>query len=267
MQAGTSESLRKLGGVSAQQPSTMRENNGLVIVTMGPSGAGKTTLLETLLPKYGPIAIADVDGKAHVLRDNPNIDVFPCHDWETLDKIVEDLLKTSLHPHYKTFVVDGTTMMQVGLAYKKHNVDKIDNPQVRMGAYGRANSDMLDIGARVRILAERGMNIIYNIWSIREKDAPEEGGASHVQPDLTPTMLTRFLGVLDFVVYIETAAPPNKPYPPIMRTGGSQVYATRTAISPDSPLRDMPALIYNPSYTSILDCYHGNKWPIEKHTK
>lgn len=259
------ETARKLGGVPAVKPSEMRKDSGLVIVCMGPSGAGKTTLLETLHDTpYGPVAVADVDGKAHVLRDHDDIDVYPCHTWDVLDNMLIDLTKASLKPYYKTFVVDGTTMMQVGLAWGKHHVDTIDNAQLRQTAYGKANSDMVDFGQRVRVLAERGLNVIYNIWSIIE--AQEDEAMRRVQPDLTPTMLTRFLGILDFVVYLEPNSPP-KPYPPIMRTGGSQKYATRTAISPDSPLASLPQLIYNPSWASILDTYHGAPWPTDKHSK
>lgn len=261
----TNTSVRKLGGVEAMKPSEMRKTNGATFVCMGPSGAGKTSLLGTLHnTPYAPVAVADVDLKAHVLRDYDDIDVYPCHEWNTLDAIVIDLVKQSLSPYYKTFVVDGTTMMQIGLAYNKYNVNKISNPMDKQRAYGQANSDVLDLGQRLRVLSERGLNLIYNIWSVNEK---EEGEAMvRVQPDLTPTMLTRFLGVLDFVVYLEPNAPP-KMYPPVMRTRGSLKYATRMAISPDSPLAQVPPLIYNPSWASILDTFHGKPWPTEKHGK
>lgn len=261
--------IRKLGNVEAVKPSTMRAKHGASIVCMGMSGAGKTTLLSTLHDTpYAPVAVADVDLKAHVLRDYDDIDVYPCHEWATLDNMVLDLLKQTTNPvtgsYYKTFVVDGTTMMQIGLAWGKYNVSKLSNAMDRQTAFGRANSDMIDLGQRVRILAERGINVIYNIWSISEK--AEDEAMARIQPDLTPTMLTRFLGVLDFVFYLEPAPPPN-PYPPIMRTGGSQKYATRTAISPDSPLAQLPSLIYNPSWASILDAFHGKEWDYERHKK
>jgi len=256
--------VRTLANKEPLKPSTMRLNNGLIAVCMGPSGAGKTSLLETLLPDYGPVCVLDIDGKAHVLRDHDDVDVYPCHTWQELDGYLQDLERQSLHPQYKTLVVDGTTYMQVKLAWGKHKVDSIDNAQLRQTAYGKANADMLDFGTRVRILAERGMYVIYNIWSMLEGQEGEAG--KRIQPDLTGTMLTRFLGGLDFVVYLEPNAPP-KPYPPVMRTGGSQLYATRTAVSPDSPLRDLPALIYNPSWASIFDSYRGEPWPTERHNK
>lgn len=259
-----SAAQHKLGKYTPVQPSIIRAKNGCIVVCMGPSGAGKTTLLETLHPTYAPVCVLDVDHKTHVLTDRQDRDIYPCYTFQQLDEHVQALLQERLHPYYRTIVIDGTTMMQVGLAWGKHNVDKIDNPQLRQGAFGRANSDMLDLGASLRTLAESGTNIIYNIWSTVDKD--ESNGAITVNPDLTPTMLTRFLGILDFVVYLEPNSPPN-PYPPIMRTGGSQRYGTRTATSPDSPLRNMPPLIYKPSWTSIFDSFSGAPWPTALHTK
>lgn len=255
--------VRKLGNTSAQQPSQLRKSNGMLIVNMGTSGSGKTTLLETLLPKYGPICILDVDGKAHVLRDNPIVDIYPARTWDTLDTKVQDIEKQSLSPYYKTLCVDGTTALQMA-SWRKTGADTEPNPQLRQTAYGKSNVLMVDLAQRCRTLSERGMNVIFNIWSMREK---EEGDSMvRIFPDITPTLLTRMLGLFDFVFYTEPNAPP-KPYPPLLRTGGSLVYATRSALSPESPLHDMPDTIYNPSYTSILDSFHGEPWPTEKHKK
>lgn len=264
----TVPTIHKLGKLEPTLPSQMRLNNGLIIVNMGPSGGGKTTLVETLLPQYAPVALLDVDGKAHVLHDYPNgeIDVFSTKTWDEIDGAIQALEGQSLHPYYKTLVVDGTSAMQLA-SWDKTNVKNISNPQLKQTAYGQANILMVDIAQRARILAERGMNVIFNVWAVKEKG--ELGSQSEivsVTPDLTPTLLNRMLGIFDFVVYTEPNSPP-KPYPPVMRTGGSPLYATRSASAPDSPLRDLPALIYNPSYTSILDSYHGTAWPTQKHTK
>jgi hypothetical protein len=255
-----------LGGVEPTKPSTMRQNNGLIVVCAGPSGAGKTSLLDDpeLIKEYGPIAVLDVDGKAHVLRDHPGLDIYPCHTWKQLDSYVQDLEAHSLHPEYKLVCVDGLALAQTKLAWGHHEVEKIDNPQLRQTAFGKANLDMVNLNARLRILAERGTYIIYNIWAVFESSKTD--AMERWQPDLTGTLLTRFIGVLDLVVFLEPNAPP-KPYPPVMRTGGSQLYGTKTAVSPESPLRDMPQTIYNPSWKSLFDSYTGAPWPTAKHSK
>lgn len=256
----------KLAGIEPVAPDTMRSSSGIIIVNMGPSGAGKTTLLETLLPKYAPVAVLDHDGKGHVLRNNPSMDIYPSHTWKQTDLFVQDLERQSRTPYYKTVVFDGTTALQLS-TWDLLGIKDIDNPQLRQSAYGKANSLMIDLAQRVRLLAERGTNIIFNVWAVKEK--AEMGPNSEVvsvTPDVTPTLLNRMLGMFDFVVYTEPAPPP-KPYPPIIRTGGSPSYATRSATSPESQLRDLPPLIYNPSYTSIIDSFHGEKWPTDKHKK
>lgn len=253
-----------LAGHKPMQPSEIRANQGPIFVNMGPSGSGKTTLLETLHPKYEPVVILDIDMKTHVLKDNPQREIYACHSWKELDEYVDALIKQSLKPQYKTLVIDGLALMQTKLAWGKHNVDKIDNPQLRQSAFGKANVDMVEIGQRVRILAERGMHVIYNIWAVDELQP--DTGMVKILPDLTPTLLNRFLGALDFVVLTQPNSNP-KPYPPLLRTGGSEKFGTRTAISPESPLHDMPPVIFEPSWTSIFDSYHGEPWPKEKHSK
>lgn len=266
MQA-TQAKPRTLGKSEAKLPSQVRSLSGLVIVNMGPSGAGKTTLLETLVDTpehaaaYGPVAVLDADGKAHVLRDNPYIDIHPAVSWQQIrDHYLS--LQQSAAP-YKTIVWDGLAIMQ-SKSHTHVGVDKQDNPQLRQNLYGKSNVEMIAIAEQAKILAETGINVIFNVWSI---DKPEDDtGISRVQPDVTGKLLRDFIGIMDFVVYTECAPRPT-PYPPIMRTGGSNKYATRTAVSPDSPLCDMPDTIYRPSLATILDCFHGAPWPTDKHTK
>ena len=268
--------MRKLGKVTAQLPSQLRANSGMVIVNMGPSGAGKTTLLETLVDtpehadQYGPVAVLDIDGKARVLRDNPHIDIFPAVTWAMIAAHC-DALSLSCKP-FKTIVWDGLAIMQ-SKSHEHVGVDKQDNPQLRQNLYGKANVLMIQVAQLSKILAEQGVNVIFNTWS-KPKTLNTDTKVEMTQPDLTDKLLRDFIGIMDFVVYTEcnskimvAGRQVQGPYPPIMRTGGSTEYATRTAVSPDSPLRDMPDIIYNPSLSTILDCFHGAPWPTAKHAK
>lgn len=229
---------------------------------MGPSGAGKTTLLETLyeshdrpdgLPDYTPVHVVDIDGKAHVLRDSPLLHIFPGHDWPTVDGITQEHEKLRLHPPCGTLVFDGTALMQTR-TQQHAGVYTTDNPMVRQRNYGTANMHMIEMASRAVVLAESGINVIFNIWSVSEKD--DDTGITHIIADLTTTLQTKFLGQLDFVVHLE-CSPPPKPYPPTMRTGGSNKWATKTAVSPDSPLRELPDKIVGPNYTHIIDAFRG----------
>lgn len=261
----TVASARKLGQSVPTQPSKMREHFGPTFVNMGPSGAGKTTLLETLNGSpYTPVCVLDIDGKAHVLTDRDDRDVYPCHTWQDLDEKVQALLKDRLHPVYKTVCFDGGTALQQVLSYKKHNVRETTNPQLRQSAYGNSNLDLVDLAQSMRLLAEAGIHIILNIWSARE--TAEGTNMVTLMPDLTPTMLNRFLGLLDFVVYTEKGSLPT-PYPPVMQWLGAANVATRAAVSPESPLYKMPERIYKPSWADIFDSYHGKPFPTEKHSK
>lgn len=249
----------KLGQLEAVQPSTMRTSQGPIFVCMGPSGSGKTTLLETLNDSdYIPVAVADIDRKAHVLTDREDRSIYPCHTWQDLDSLVQALLAERLHPRFKTVCFDGTTAAQQVLSYGKHDIRKITNPQSRQTAYGNSNLDMVDLAQSARLLAESGMHVIFNIWCVIEK---EEGTQTPPRwtPDLTPTLLNRFLGLFDYVVGLEVSGQP-KPYPPTMYWGGSVTRATRSASSPESPLSNMPNIISNPSWAEIFDSYHGKPW-------
>lgn len=254
---------RTFAGVQAKKPSEIRQNNGLCAVIMGPSGAGKTTLLLTLLenPTYLPCAVFDVDAKAHVLADNKDIDVYSATTWPLIDKYAQELNKST--KDYKTICWDGLAMMQAQ-SQDAAGVNTVDNPQIRQTRYGKANTNMVQLAQDSKILAERGINVFFNVWSTLE--AEQDTGIVHVKPDLTATLLSRFIGVMDFVFMLEPAPPP-KPYPPIMRAGGSQKYWTKLAVAPDSPLNDMPDVIYRPSLASILDTFHGKPWPTQKHAK
>lgn len=261
----TQASTTKLGNVQPTQPSQMRKQFGPTFVNMGPSGAGKTTLLETLNDtEYTPVCEIDVDGKAHVLTDRTDRDVYPCQTWEDLDSIVQALVAQRLHPKYKTICFDGGTALQQVLSYNKHKVRETTNPQLRQSAYGNSNLDLVNLAQTIRILAESGIHIILNIWAASE--VAEGTNMRMTMPDLTPTMLNRFLGLMDFVVYTDKGNMPN-PYPPVMQWLGPASLATRAAVSPESPLYKMPEKIYRPSWADIFDAYHGKPFPLEKHTK
>lgn len=224
---------------------------------MGQSGAGKTTLLETLNDtEYDHVHVFDVDHKAHVLTDRPTRGIFPCDTYDELDKLVQEELKQRFSPDRpKVICFDGTTAIQQILSYNKHKIRENANPQIRQTNYGNANLDLVNLAQSARLLAESGIFVIFNIWSMREKE--ESTDLVRVTPDLTPTMLTRMLGLLDFVVYLEPASMPKPPYPPVMYWGGNALRATRTAASPESPLSHMPDRIENPSWAEIFDSFSG----------
>lgn len=257
---------KPIAGMTPKQPSQVRESQGLLSLVMARSGAGKTSLLETLLPDYGPLAVLDHDGKAHVLRDQPlgQLDVFVKPTWQQVDQFVQHIEQSGNHSPYKTICFDGATLLQL-TTQEGANVFGTDNPQLRLNRYGEANRNMMQLASRCRVLTERGINIIFNIWAWSEKE-DESDAFKKILPDITPTLQNKFVGQFDFVVYLERNSPP-RPYPPVMITGGSERYGTNTAVSPDSPLRDIPNKIYNPSWKSIFDSFHGKPWPVDQHAK
>lgn len=255
----------KLGQVEAKQPSQLREDWAPTFVCMASSGAGKTTMLETLNDtSYEPVCVLDIDRKAHVLTDRPGRrGVFPCNTWEDLDGYVQELLKQRFSPdRFNAICFDGITAGQQVLSYNKHKVRESVNPQNRQTAYGNSNLDMINIAQSARLIAETGVPVIFNVWAALEKE--EATGLTIVAPDLTPTLITRMLGLLDFVVYLESNRPPKTPYPPTMHWGGSALRATRSAASPESPLSHMPDKIDNPSWAEIFDSYHGRPFRAAK---
>lgn len=272
-----------LGNLPARRPSEIREKAGVLVLVMAETGTGKTTLLETLwdppqdqtqignsrlwVPHggYTPVAVFDIDHKAHVLRDLPGLHVYATHTWPQVDdatkQIERGLVGDNPFIPFPTVVYDGTTLLQV--ATQEHaGVVNERNPQIRQTLFGQANTNMMALIKRARVMADKGVNVIFNIWSAPVKN--EATGITTILPDLTDTMQRRFVGALDFVVYLERNPGPN-PYPPVMYTGGFVGYGTKTATSPDSPLRKMPQIIYKPSYQSIFDSFRGAPWPEEKH--
>lgn len=269
---------RKLGTTMGVQPSEIRARKGFVLINMGPSGAGKTTLIETLYDTpehaeaYAPVALLDIDNKAHVLRDSPHLTVYPATSWDLIHQHYDALQTIKYASPFKSIVWDGLAMMQ-SKSHKHQRVDEDDNPQRRQTAYGKSNVEMTLIAEQAQILAGFGFNVIFNVWS-KPKTLNEDTGIELIQPDITAKLLRDFIGIMDFVVYTECAPKLvdkgitiQGPYPPIIRTGGSTSYGTRTAVSPDSPLRDMPDVVYRPSLSTIIDCFHGSPWPAERHAK
>lgn len=275
-----------LGGLVARRPSEIREQAGVLILVMAETGTGKTTLLESLWdllplpngtepgaagsewvgrPEYTPVAVFDIDHKAHVLRDLPGLHVYATNTWAQVDEatkqIERGLVGTTPFIPFPTVVYDGTTALQI--ASQEHvGVASERNPQIRQTLFGQANTSMVGLVKRARVMADKGVNVIFNIWSAPIKN--DATGITTVLPDLTDTMQRRFVGLLDFVVYLERQ-PGANPYPPVMYTGGFVGFGTKTAVAPDSPLRKMPQIIYNPSYQSIFDSFRGAPWPTAKH--
>lgn len=277
-----------LGNLPARRPSEVREKAGVLVMVMAETGTGKTTLIETLWdpptaagvggmasasntlawigrPEYTPVALFDIDHKAHVLRDLPGLHVYGTYTWPQINEATKQIEKglvgdTPFIP-FPTVVYDGTTAMQIA-SHEASGVYSERNPQLRQTMFGIANVDMVGLVKRCRVMADKGINVILNIWSAPVKN--EATGVTTILPDLTDTMQRRFVGLLDFVVYLERNPGPS-PYPPVMYTGGFVGYGTKTAVSPDSPLRKMPQIIYNPSYQSLFDSFHGAPWPEAKH--
>lgn len=269
---------RRLGSTVGQQPSQVRAHKGFVLINMGPSGAGKTSLIETLYDTeehaqlYAPVAVLDIDNKAHVLRDSPHLDILPANTWALAYQHYEALQSAKYDAPFKTIVWDGLAILQ-SKSHTHQGVDQLENAMDRQKAYGKSNTEMTKIAEQAQVLAGLGFNVIFNIWS-KPKTMNEDTGMEIIQPDITAKLLRDFIGIMDFVVYTECAPKiMNKgkvvqgPYPPIMRTGGSSSYGTRTAVSPDSPLRDMPDLVYYPSLADILDSFHGAPWKQAAHER
>lgn len=257
---------KTIGGMSAQKPSEIRQTSGLLSLVMGRTGSGKTSLLEHLwLPdgtptEYCPVAVLDFDGKSHVLRDHDELQVFLKPTWKQVDDFTQDLEKAGKHPPFKTVCYDGTTLLQQ-VSHEGTGVFTTDNPQLRMNRYGDANRNLIMLASRCRTLSERGIHIIFNIWAWAEKE-DEQDAYKRILPDITPTLQNKFVGQFDFVVYLERNSPP-KPFPPVMRTGGSERYGTNTAVSPDSPLRQIPDKVVDPSWKVIFDAFHGKPYPTK----
>jgi len=198
---------RKLGSVPGRQPSEVRALSGLALVNMGPSGVGKTTLIETLYDTpehaadYAPVAVLDVDGKAHVLRNSPHLEVYSAVTWTEI-AVYADALAKSCAP-FKTIVWDGVAIMQ-SKSHEYVGVDKQDNPMERQKLYGKANVLMIQIAQQAKILAEQGTNVIFNIWS-KPKTQDPDSNVEMIQPDITAKLLRDFIGILDLVVFTECA--------------------------------------------------------------
>lgn len=232
---------------------------GVLALCMGRTGAGKTALLETLAPTYMPCAVLDYDAKSHVLRDLDDLEIAHVKPtWTQTDAFMQAREKEGQHPSFKTIVFDGATMLQLA-THEGTNVYGTDNPQLRMTRFGEANRNMIQLVSRCRVLSERGVHIIFNMWAWAEKE-DEQDAYKRILPDITPTLQNKVVGQFDLVVYLERNAPP-KPFPPVMRTGGSERYGTNTAVSPDSPLHSMPDKYVNPSWSVIFNAFHGQPWP------
>lgn len=252
---------RSMAGLAPVKPSTIRRTKGLDMAILGPQSGGKTSLLYTLTenPEYLPLAVFDFNGGAHVLKDHEDIDIYQVDSWAQAEKIEQQLSNGDMQ--YNSVAFDILTEMQL-LAQEHCGVFKTDNPQLRMNKYGEANAKTLSLTRSLHTLTNDGLNVFYLVWAMEDRD----GDIVKLTMDLSPTFRRQFTGVVDFCVYVEQSPPPN-PYPPTMRTGGSNKYATRTRVSPDSPLLQLPNVIYQPSLASILDCFHGAPWDSARHNE
>lgn len=253
------DNSRSLAGLTPVKPSHIRRTKGIDMAILGPQSGGKTSLLATLAENkdYLPLAVFDFNGGAHVLADHPDIDIYQVDSWAQAEKIEQQLASGDMQ--YNSVAFDVVTEMQL-LAQEHVGVFKTDNPQLRMNKYGEANAKTLSYVRSLHTLTGDGLNVFWIVWAMEDKD----GDIVKVTLDLSPTFRRQFQATVDFVVYVEQSPPPN-PYPPTMRTGGSNKYATRTRVSPDSPLLQLPNVIYQPSLASILDCFHGGEWDAQRH--
>lgn len=257
---------RTLAGMTAEKPNEIRQQSGPTIVLMGPQGGGKTSLLYTLTEAKDPammlpLAVIDTgSGGAHVLPTHPMIDVYRPTTWAQLERIEQDIAKGT--SPYKSIAWDLLTEVQM-ISHEHAQVYETENPQVRMSRYGNSNQETLELARKLAThSANQGINVIFVAWA----ETIKEQGIDRTVMDLTPTFRRQLTGVVDFIVYVEPMPPP-KPYPPVMRTGGSLNYGTRTRVAPDSPMLKVPELVYQPSLATLIETFHNGEWPADQHTR
>lgn len=257
----------KFAGLPIRKPSEIQQHRGTCITLTGKGGVGKTTLAATIT--HSDIAqrclFVDLEGGAHVLDDDPYMDIVEVHSWSELEVILQSLVRDT--KTYRSVIIDNASEA-LELCKAKYNFYADITKQLSL--WNQITNDMVTMFRTGRDIARQEQFVtIFCMWDTIDNEDDMGQKFKHRNVSLNPKLAEKFLGIMDIVGWLEQPTKPNLPYPPILHFDIDPLYPTKKRISPrQQSLLKIPDIIYNPDLGHIIDTMIGGKpWPTEQHQK
>lgn len=252
-------------GISIKKPSELAQHQGICLTLTGKGGVGKTTLAPTVIHSElaRPCVFFDLEGGSFVLDDDPNIDVVPVKSWSELELCMQNLVRNP--SPYKSAVFDN---MSEALELCKHKHNFYADITKQLSLWNQITNDMVSLFRQGRDLArQEPFVVIYCMWDTTDSEDDMGNKFKHREVALNPKLAEKFMGIMDFVAWLEQPPKPQSPYPPLMHLDIDPLYPTKKRINPrQQALVKIPDIIHNPDLGDVVDTIMGHKeWPAEKH--
>jgi phage nucleotide-binding protein len=257
---------RNFAGYVLRKPSDIMQYKGACITLCGKGGVGKTTVAGGITKSdlTHKTLFVDLEGGAHVLNDDPNLDIIEVSSWSQLCAVMQKLIVN--RGEYNSAVFDN---MSEALELCKHHHNFYADPKQQLGLWNQITNDMVQLFRQGRDLARTNQFVmVYIMWDTTDAEDDMGNKFKHREVALNPKLAEKFMGIMDLVAWLETPPKPKKPYPPILHFDVDPLYPTKKRMNPkQQALMKLPDIIYNPDLGEIIDTIVGGKpWDVEAHT-
>jgi hypothetical protein len=259
----------RFGGIPIRRVSEVATDWGMCMAIYGPPGVGKTTFAAGAAQSAlgSPVLFLDAEGGIRSISHDQTIEVIEVHDWATLIKFNQELMKTPPDQiPWKTIVLDNMSEFQ---AVSLRRI-VAGNEMAQIQDWGRCTQDMLLLTRFYRDLARvKGVSVILIAWETPDKD--ESTGIVKRDVGFTPSLARQFPGIVDIVGYLEVMNDPPK-YTRCLSFAPSPRTAAKFRRSRNENAMEIPYMIWygaddNPMADLLATLKGGAKWPKQKYLK
>lgn len=256
---------KQFAGYAIRTPSEIQQYKGACITLTGKGGVGKTTLAGSVT--HSDIThrtlFVDLEGGAHVLDDDPYMDIIEISTWAQLQSVMQMLIAN--RGPYNSAVFDN---MSEALELCKHHHNFYADVKAQLGLWNQITNDMVQLFRQGRDLARTNQFVmVYVMWDTTDAEDDMGNKFKHREVALNPKLAEKFMGIMDLVAWLETPSKPKPPYPPILHFDIDPLYPTKKRMNPkQQALTKLPDVIYQPDLGHIVDTLLGGKqWPADLH--
>ena len=273
---------KKFAGLPVRQPAEIRQYKGLCIGMSGRGGVGKTTLSETIVnsPISHNVMFFDVEGGAFVLDDaedkpgyvpaeGPHLGIVDITEWSHVQLSMQYLIREHKKLGIHGAIWDNCAEV-LELCKIKHNFYTTEKSK-RLSLWDDITNDMLTFFRDGRNLCRQEQFVmVFVMWDTDRLVDPSDQRSDHKRDiALSPKLAEKFMGIMDYVCWLETPPKPKPAHPPIMHfLDIDPAIPTKKRLNvKQQKMMGIPDVIYNPDLGDIINTVLGGMpWPTDKHT-